>query len=104
MLCFSEFIFEIGQDGPFRQAITISSICNKVFRTIFLKPDTVGLIPSGGYRMGDRQSVENLQWLAYIGRTRNNVTHAGNGREFRLGRVPNLKVDGCFAQTGEVFE
>jgi hypothetical protein len=54
--------------------------------------------------MGDRQSVEALQWLAYISRTRNNVTHAGNGREVRLDRVPNLKVDGYFAETGEVFE
>jgi hypothetical protein len=52
--------------------------------------------------MGDRQSVEALQWLAYIGRTRNNVTHAENGREVRLGRVPNLKVDGYCPQTWEV--
>jgi G:T-mismatch repair DNA endonuclease (very short patch repair protein) len=54
--------------------------------------------------MGDHQSVEDLQWLAYIGRTRNNVTHAGNGREVRLDTVPNLKVDGYCAETGEVFE
>jgi hypothetical protein len=52
---------------PFRQAITISNICNKVFRTMFLKPENVGIIPRAGYRMGDRQSVEALQWLAYIG-------------------------------------
>ena len=79
---------------PFREAITISTICNKVFRTIFLKPDTVGIIPRGGYRLGERQSIEALQWLAYIGRRRNNVTHAGNGREVRLAGLPNLKVDG----------
>ena len=30
---------------PFREAITISSICNKVLRTMFLKPDAVGIIP-----------------------------------------------------------
>ena len=79
---------------PFRQAITISSICNKVFRTMFLKSDTVGIIPRGGYRIGDRQSVEALQGWTYIGRTRNNVTHAGNGREVHLPGVPNVKVDG----------
>jgi hypothetical protein len=54
--------------------------------------------------MGDRQSVENLQWLAYIGRRRNNLTHAGNWREVRLGRVLNLKVDAYCTQTGQVFE
>jgi G:T-mismatch repair DNA endonuclease (very short patch repair protein) len=54
--------------------------------------------------MGDRQSVEALQWLAYIGRTRNNVTHADNGREVRLTGVPHVKVDGYCEETNEVFE
>jgi hypothetical protein len=52
--------------------------------------------------MGDRQSVEALQWLAYIGWTRNNVTHAGNGREVHLSGVPNVKVDGYCAEAREV--
>ena len=88
---------------PFRQAIKIPSICNKVFRTMFLKPDSVGIIPRGVYCMG-YQSVEALQWLAYIGRTRNNVTHAGNGREVHLAGVPNVKVDGYCQNTNKVFE
>ena len=54
--------------------------------------------------MGDRQSVEALQWLAYIGRTRNNVTHTGNGREVHLSGVPNVKVDGYCQEMNEVFE
>jgi hypothetical protein len=37
-----------------------------VFRSKFLKKDTVGLIPRAGYRMGDRQSTEALKWLASI--------------------------------------
>jgi hypothetical protein len=69
---------------PFRQAITIYSVCDKVFRTMFIKPDTVGIIPRAGYRMGDRQSLEAIQWLAYIGRNRSNVTHAVNRREVHL--------------------
>jgi len=36
----------------FKEEITILSICNKVFRTMFLKPDAVGIIPRAGYRMG----------------------------------------------------
>jgi hypothetical protein len=32
------------------------------------------------------------------------VTHAGNGREVRLDRVPNLEVDRYCAEIGEVFE
>jgi hypothetical protein len=43
--------------------------------------------------MGDRPSVEALQWLAYIGESRNNVTHAGTWREFRLDWLTNLKIN-----------
>ena len=74
MLCFPVFVFKLVKMDPFRHAITISSICNKVFQTMFLKPDSVVIIPRGGHRMGDGQSLEALQWLAYIGRKRNNVT------------------------------
>ena len=58
---FSNLFLKLVKMEPFRQAITISSICNKVFRTMLLKPDYVGIIPRGGYRMGDHQSVETLQ-------------------------------------------
>ena len=78
---FRNLFLKLVKKDLFLQAITISSICNKVICTMFLKPDLVGIIPRGVYCVGDRQSVEALQWLAYIGRTRNNVTHAGNGRE-----------------------
>ena len=56
-----------------------------------LKPDAVGIIPRAGYRMGDRQSIEGLQWLAYMGRTRK-IIHTANGREMHLPGVPNIKV------------
>jgi len=62
---------------------------------MFLKPDSVG--------KGDRRSVEALQWLAYIGRTRN-FSHDGNKRKVRLAGVPNVKVDGYCEETNEVFE
>jgi hypothetical protein len=71
---------------------------------MFLKPDPDYIIPRAGYRMGDRQSVEALQWLAYNDQTRNNITHAGNGREVHFNGVPNVKVDGYCAETREVFE
>ena len=71
---------------------------------MFLKPDTVSIIPRGGYRLGDRQSIEAFQWLAYIGQTRDDVIHAGIGREMHLPRVPNVKFDGYSPNTQEVFE
>jgi hypothetical protein len=62
---FPNVFLKLFKIGSFCQATTIS-ICNKKFRTMFLKSDTVCIIPRGGYQMGDRQSVEALQWLAYI--------------------------------------
>jgi hypothetical protein len=49
---FRHLFLKLVKMDPFREAITISSICSKVFRTTFLKPDTVGFIPRAGYRMG----------------------------------------------------
>ena len=45
---FRNLFLKLVKMDPFRQAITISSICNKVFGTMFLKPHTVGIIPRGG--------------------------------------------------------
>jgi hypothetical protein len=71
---------------------------------MFLKPNTVGIIPRTGYGIGDRQSVLALKWLSHIGRTTFNITHPGNGREVHLPGVPNVKDEGCFAETWEDFE
>jgi hypothetical protein len=46
---FRNLFLKLVKMDTFQQAITVSSICNKVFRTMFLKPDTVGLIPRAGY-------------------------------------------------------
>jgi hypothetical protein len=53
--------------------------------------------------MGDRQSVEALQWLTYMGLSRNN-TNIGNGREVHLDGVTNLKFEGYCNETDEGFE
>jgi hypothetical protein len=58
---FRNLFLDLVKMDPFRQAIIISPICNKVFRTKFLKPETVGLIPRAGYRLGDRQSIKALK-------------------------------------------
>jgi len=45
---------EIGNFEVFLEALTIASACNKVLRKKFLKPETVGLIPAGGYSANNR--------------------------------------------------
>jgi hypothetical protein len=73
-----------------KKCLTISSFY-KVFRTMFLKPDAVAIMPRTGYRMGHRQVIEGPQWLAYMGRSCK-VIHAGNGREVHLAGALNIKV------------
>ena len=85
----------------FRQAINISSICNKVFRAMFLKTDPLCIIVRG-FPYRDSQYVETIQWLAYIGRTHGNNVHAGIGREFHQTGVTNVKVDWYCTETIEV--
>ena len=48
-----------------------------------------------------RQSVAALQWLAYISRTRNNVTYAGNGRQAHLSGVPMWRLTGIMQRRGK---
>lgn len=50
------------------------------------------------------RSVEALQWLAYIGRTRGDLLQAFNGRELHVPEVRNVKVNDKSAKTQEVFE
>ncbi|KAG8222623.1 hypothetical protein J437_LFUL002616 [Ladona fulva] len=63
------FLVSTGVD-PFREAVTIAGACMKVFRRNFLKPETITIIPSGGYRMADRQSRKALLWLRWEERKR----------------------------------
>ena len=46
---------ECGLD-PFLHSFTIAAACNKVYRHRFLKPNTIGIVPPGGYRVKIRQS------------------------------------------------
>jgi len=48
-----EFL-EIGNIEVFLDALTIASACNKVLRKKLLKPETIGLIPPGGYSANRR--------------------------------------------------
>jgi len=102
--CAFRNLFLNWSNGPLSSTQYNTSICNKVFRTMFLKPDSVVVIPRGGYRMWDRQSVEAFQCLAYISWTRNTDSYASNGMEVHLAGVPNAKVNGYCEETNEVFE
>jgi hypothetical protein len=56
---------ETGNIDIIQESITIASACNKVFRKWFLQPDTIRLIPTGGYSGNVKYSKKTLMWLVY---------------------------------------
>jgi len=93
-----EFI-QIGNIFGFIESVTIASACNKVLRKRFLKPNTICLIPPGGYTGNVNYSNKAIMWLVYREQTDGcTILHARNGREYRPPEIPNLSVDGLYAE------
>jgi hypothetical protein len=57
---------EVGNLDVFLESCTIASACNKVFRKRSLTPETVGLIPSGGYTRNRNYIKKALMWLLHM--------------------------------------
>jgi len=77
-----------------------------MLRKRFLKPDTIGLIPTGGYGGKINYSRKALIWLVYRemkdgGRK---ILHTLNGREYRLPELPYFSVEGFCPETMTVYE
>uniref|UniRef100_A0A1Y1L1R3 DNA-directed DNA polymerase n=1 Tax=Photinus pyralis TaxID=7054 RepID=A0A1Y1L1R3_PHOPY len=101
-LKFRELMIKEGNVCPFTESVTLPGACNKIFRRSFLKPNTIGLIPKGGYRNCDNQSKLAIRWLLLEERSRQiDIIHSGKQKEARVGGV---KVDGYCPKTNEVFE
>ena len=87
---------------PFVNAMTIASACNKVYRRLFLKPNKIGVVPHGGYRRNDKQSIIGLKWLKWLSVEQNiSIQHARNGPE---NKVQQYKVDGYCKEQNTVYE
>jgi hypothetical protein len=73
---------EDGGIDPFATCITIASACNLVFRTQFLRPATLGIIPAEGYRPVEKHSVKALQRIKYVSQCEEvHIQPARNGGE-----------------------
>ena len=71
---------------------------------MFLKPDTIGLIPTGGYSGNVNYSKKALMWLVYREQTDGcRIIHGRNRCEYRLPELPRLSVDGFCEETKTVL-
>jgi hypothetical protein len=53
----------VGHREVFQESVTLASACNKILRKLFLKTDTIGLIPTGGYTGNVNYSKKAMMWL-----------------------------------------
>jgi hypothetical protein len=102
---FRRGFIEIGNIEVFIESITFGSACNKVLRRRFLKPDTIGLIPAGGYTGNVNYSKKAIMWLVYREKVDGcTIMHGRNAREYRLPELPRLSVNGFCRETKTVYE
>ena len=104
-LLFRRDFMDVGHVDIFLESFTIASACNIVLRKRFLKPETVGLIPTGGYSCNQNYSKKVLMWILHMEQTDGfTIMNARNVREFRLPELPRYSVDGYCAETKTVYE
>ena len=82
---FRRDFIEIGNVNVFLESFTIASACKKVLRNRFLKPETIGLIPTGGYSCNQNYSKKALMLILHMEQMDGcKIVHARNEREYRL--------------------
>jgi len=63
---FRQELMHVGNIEVFLESVTIASAFNKVLRERFLQPDTIGLIPTGGYTCNNKYSKKAMMWLLHM--------------------------------------
>jgi len=95
----------IGNIDVFVEAISIASACNKFLRKLFLKSDTIWLIPKGVYTRNNKYSKKAMMLLLHMKQMDGvRIMHARNGREYKLTELPHFNVDGYCPETNRVYE
>ena len=65
-LNFAQTVMGLCKINPFEDCITIASLCNLIFCTMFLKKETIAIIPHVGYRKKANQSAVAYRWLSHV--------------------------------------
>ena len=85
-LNFAKTVKGLCNINPFEQCITIASLCNLIFHTMFLKKETIAIITHVGYKKKAKQSAVACRWLSYVAQQRGvYIQHGHNVGERRVG-------------------
>ena len=86
---------------PFDKSLTIASYCHEVYRTNFLKKDTIAIFQPDR-QLKINQSNVAVKWLSYIMEEEDiHIQHVRNGGEKRFGRY---SLDGYCEETHTAYE
>ena len=86
---------------PFNKALTIASYCQEVYRTNFLKKDTIAIF-NNHRQWKIKQSNVAVTWLSYISEKEDlYIQHVRNGGEKRVG---HYLLDGYCEETNTAYE
>ncbi len=86
---------------PFEKCLTIASACQLVYRTNFLKKDTIAIFNSDR-QLKTKQSNTAVKWLSYVSEKEGIcIEHVRNGGERRIGRY---SLDGYHQESNTAYE
>jgi len=92
----------IANIDPF-QYITIASVCQAIYRNLFLPKNTIAIYNENPT---DNYSIKSIKWLKYISqKCKINIRHACNGGEVAINiNGKTLKVDGYCEETETIYQ
>ena len=98
---FREMLREITGIDPFGKCLTIASTCHEVYRTNFLKKDTIAVFQHDR-QLKTKQSSMAVKWLSYeMERKDIHIQHVRNGGEKRVGKY---SLDGYCKEYHTAYE
>ena len=98
---FREMLREITDIDPFEKCLTIASYCHEVYRTNFLKKDTIAVFQHDR-QLKMKQSNMAVKWLSYeMERNDIHIQHVRNGGEKRVGKY---SLDGYCEEYHTAYE
>ena len=103
-LKFRDIFFSVSgveKIDPFAGCLTIAAACNLIFRTMFLKKDTIPVIAHA--QPYDNHSIRSIEWLTYVERAEGvKLRHARSPKGEYL--VKGIKVDGYHPAKRTVYQ
>ena len=100
-LLFREMLRKETGIDPFERSLTIASYCHEVYRTNYLKEDTIAVFQHDR-QLKTKQSNMAVKWLSYVMEKEDiHIQHVRNGGEKRVGRY---LLDGYCEETNTAYE